>query len=351
MKQLLLRNLYENKLLMKTLKFDNNDTMHAIGVGTWKAKGNKVKQAVKDALYAGDRHIDTAAVYGNETEIGEALAEVLAEGKIDRDDVFITSKLWNDAHKEGQVIPALQQSLDRLQLDYLDLYLIHWPVAFKSGVGFPQKPSDYYSLEEVPIIETWKQMEQVKKNGMARHIGVSNFSDVKLKDLVDKASIKPEMNQVEMHPLLQQDDLVAYCKSENIFLTAYSPLGSGDRSAEMKGDNEPNLLEIPQINEIARKHNASVGQVLIAWHCHRGTAVTPKSTSTEHIEENFKAAKLELDTSDMKTIAGLDECRRFITGEFFEEASKGYTDIYDEKSPIIGGIKDGISKIKDVFSS
>lgn len=336
---------------MKTIQFNNKDTVHTIGLGTWKATGNKVKQAVKDALHAGYRHIDTAAVYDNEKEIGEALAEVFKEGKIFREDVFITSKLWNDAHKEGQVIPALQQTLDRLQLEYLDLYLIHWPVAFKSGVGFPQKPSDYYSLEEVPILETWKQMEQAKKNGMTRHIGVSNFSDVKLKDLVRNATIKPEMNQVEMHPLLQQDDLLAYCNSEGIFMTAYSPLGSGDRSEAMKGKDEPNLLEIPQIKEIARKHNASVGQVLIAWHCHRGTAVIPKSTSTEHIEENFKAAKLELDANDMKTIAGLDECRRFITGEFFEEASKGYTDIYDEKSPIVEGIKEGFSKVKDVFTS
>ena len=336
---------------MKTLQFNNKDTMHAIGLGTWKAKGNQVKQAVKDALYAGYRHIDTAAVYGNETEIGQALTEVFAEGNIFREDVFITSKLWNDAHKEGQVIPALQQSLDRLQLDYLDLYLVHWPVAFKHGVGFPQKASDYYSLEEVPIIETWKQMETAKESGMARHIGVSNFSDVKLKDLVSKAKIKPEMNQVELHPLLQQDDLLAFCKSENIFMTAYSPLGSGDRSADMKGEDEPNLLEIDTIKQIARKHNASVGQILIAWHCNRGTAVIPKSTSKEHIEENFKAAQIVLDETDMKQIAALDECRRFITGEFFEESSKGYTDIYDEKSPIVEGIKEGVSKVKELFTS
>lgn len=324
--------------------------MHCIGLGTWKAKGNEVKQAVKDALYAGYRHIDTAAVYGNETEIGEALAEVFAEGNIFREDVFITSKLWNNAHKEGQVIPALQQSLDRLQLDYLDLYLIHWPVAFKGNVDYPQKPSDYYSLEEVPIIETWKQMETAKESGMARHIGVSNFSDIKLKDLVSKAKLKPEMNQVELHPLLQQDDLLAYCRSENIFMTAYSPLGSGDRSEAMKGEDEPNLLDIETIKKVARKHNASVGQILIAWHCHRGTAVIPKSTSKEHIEENFKAARIELDETDMKEIAALDECRRFITGEFFEEPSKGYRDIYDEKSPIVEGIKEGIAKVKDLLS-
>lgn len=334
---------------MKTLQFDNKDSMHAIGLGTWKATGNDVKEAVKDALNTGYRHIDTAAVYGNEKEIGEALAEVFAEGKILREDVFITSKLWNDAHQEGYVIPALQKSLDRLQLDYLDLYLVHWPVAFKPGVNFPQKPADFLSLEEVPLMETWKDMELAKEMRLTRHIGVSNFSDVKLKELVSKAKVKPEVNQVELHPLLQQDDLLAYCKKKGIHVTAYSPLGSGDRSPEMKGKDEPNLLEIPQIKEIARKHNASEGQVLINWHTQRGTAAIPKSTSKDHIEENFKAARIQLDDDDMKTIAGLDECRRFITGEFFEEPSKGYHDIYDEKSPIVEGIKDGINKIKDIF--
>lgn len=334
---------------MKTLKFTNGDTMHAIGLGTWKSTGADVKKAVKDALHAGYRHIDTAAAYGNEEVIGEALSEIFAEGKILREDVFITSKLWNDSHAEGQVIPALQDSLKKLQLDYLDLYLIHWPVAFRNGVDFPKKPEDYLTPEEAPIIETWKQMEKAKKDGLAKHIGVSNFSDVKLKELIEKASVKPEMNQVELHPLLQQDDLLAYCKSENVLVTAYSPLGSGDRSNSMKGENEPNLLEIDTIKDIARKHNASAGQILISWHNHRGNAAIPKSTSKEHIKENFKAASIELDEADMKAIAKLDEHYRFITGKFFEEPSKGYKDIYDENSPIVEGVKKGIQKVKNLF--
>ncbi len=334
---------------MKTLKFTNGDTVHAIGLGTWKSTGADVKKAVKDALHAGYRHIDTAAAYGNEEVIGEALSEIFAEGKIFREDVFITSKLWNDSHAEGQVIPALQDSLKKLQLDYLDLYLIHWPVAFRNGVDFPKKPEDYLTPEEAPIIETWKQMEKAKKDGLAKHIGVSNFSDVKLKELIEKASVKPEMNQVELHPLLQQDDLLAYCKSENVLVTAYSPLGSGDRSNSMKGENEPNLLEIDTIKDIARKHNASAGQILISWHNHRGNAAIPKSTSKEHIKENFKAASIELDETDMKAIAKLDEHYRFITGKFFEEPSKGYKDIYDENSPIVEGVKKGIQKVKNLF--
>ena len=315
---------------MKTLEFDNGDSMHAIGLGTWKAKGNEVKQAVKDALHSGVRHIDTAAVYGNESEIGEALAEVFAEGKILREDVFVTSKLWNDAHKEGYVIPALQDSLKKLQLDYLDLYLVHWPVAFKPNTDFPSSPSDYYSLDEVPLIETWKQMETAKESGYTRHIGVSNFSKKKLKTLLEKAKIKPEMNQVELHPLLQQDDLLEFCKEHNIHVTGYSPLGSGDRSKEMKGEDEPNLMELSEIKDIAKKHNATVPQVLVSWQAHRGTAVIPKSTTKEHIKSNFKAANVTLDADDMKTISKLDRNYRFITGKFFEAPEKGYENIYDE---------------------
>ncbi|MDX1783634.1 MAG: aldo/keto reductase, partial [Aequorivita vladivostokensis] len=191
--------------------------------------------------------------------------------------------------------------------------------------------------------------EKAKKDGLAKHIGVSNFSDVKLKELIVKASVKPEMNQVELHPLLQQDDLLAYCKSENVLVTAYSPLGSGDRSDSMKGENEPNLLEIDTIKDIAKKHNASAGQILISWHNHRGNAAIPKSTSKEHIKENFKAASIELDETDMKAIAKLDEHYRFITGKFFEEPSKGYKDIYDENSPIVEGVKKGIQKVKNLF--
>src|SRR5690554_4093245 len=153
---------------MKKLKFNNGDTMHAIGLGTWKANGEKLKTAVKDALYAGYRHIDTAATYGNEEVIGEALAEVFAEGNIKREDVFITSKLWSDSHAEKDVIPALQQSLKRLQLDYLDLFLIHWPVAFKLGVAFPKSADDYLPIEKAPIIDTWKQLERAKKDGLSK---------------------------------------------------------------------------------------------------------------------------------------------------------------------------------------
>lgn len=315
---------------MKKLKFKNGDEVHAIGLGTWKARGNDLKNAVKNAIYAGYRHIDTATNYGNEEIIGEALAEIFAEGSIFREDIFITSKLWNDAHGEGQVIPALEDSLKRLQLDYLDLYLIHWPVVFRNGVNVPKTLEDYISLDEVPIIDTWKQMEQAKKNELTKHIGVSNFSIKKLKDLISKVEIKPEMNQVEMHPLLQQKQLLDFCKKEEILMTAYSPLGSGDRSSRLKAESEPDLMEIPEIMEIAKKHNALPSQILIAWHTERGCAVIPKSTTKDHIISNFQSAGIELTSEDMDKIGKLDRHFRFITGKFFEEPSKGYVNLYDE---------------------
>lgn len=315
---------------MKTLAFSNGDRFHAIGLGTWKATGDELKNALTDAIEAGYRHIDTAAVYGNEEEIGEVLAQLFQEGKLTREDLFITSKLWNDSHHPESVLPALEDSLKKLQLDYLDLYLIHWPVAFKKGIGFPQAPDEYVPLEQLPIKDTWKSMEIAKKEGLTKHIGVSNFSVKKLEDLMAHAQDKPEMNQVEMHPLLQQPKLVEYCKENDIHLTAYSPLGSGDRTDAMKADDEPKLFEIPELRAIADKHQVHPASVLVNWHLTRDIAVIPKSTTRRNIVSNFNSSELQLDASDLSKISELDRNYRFITGKFFEMPGSGYSNIYDE---------------------
>lgn len=316
---------------MKVLKFKNGDEMPAIGLGTWKSDKGEVGKAVKTAINNGYRHIDCAAIYGNEAEIGEALSEIFKEGKVKREDLWITSKLWNDAHKKEDVIPALKITLEDLQLDYLDLYLIHWPVAFKKGIGFPENDEQFLSLEEAPIIETWNAMLETKKLGLTKHVGVSNFSIPKLKKLIQETDDIPEMNQVELHPYLQQNKLLEFCKKQGIHLTAYSPLGSGDRIDAMKAPDEPSLLENTVLKEIAKKHGASPGQVLIKWSVLRGTAVIPKSVHESRIIENLKSLSVNLDEEDLKKIAALDAHFRYVTGEFFVTEGNAYENIYDEQ--------------------
>jgi len=280
--------------------------MPIIGLGTWKSLPDQAGAAVEAALEVGYRHIDGAAIYRNEKEIGQTYAKIFSKGKIKREEVFITSKLWNYAHRRADVEKACRQTLSDLQLDYLDLYLIHWGVAVPPGVETePLDKNGYPITDKVPVRETWEAMEDLVQKGLVKAIGVSNFTAPMLVDLLTYAKIVPAMNQIELHPYNAQQRMVDYCKYMSIAVTAYSPLGSpGTREA-----NEPVLLEDPKLQAIAKKYNKSAAQVLIRWAIQRGTVVIPKSVHPDKIKSNFEVFDFELSGTEVSDLTQMD--RRF----------------------------------------
>lgn len=305
---------------MKTIELSSGDRFAALGLGTWKSAPGEVGAAVTSALEAGYRHVDCARIYGNEAEIGAALAA----SPVARDDLWITSKLWNTHHAPADVRPAVEQTLADLGVDHLDLYLVHWPVAMRKGAAVPLEAGDLIDLAELPLADTWAAMESLVDAGLCRNIGVSNFSAAKLEALCDGARIRPAMNQVELHPYLQQRGLLETCKSLGVAVTAYSPLGSRDRPAALAAD-APVLLEDPAVAAIAERRGATPAQVLIAWALERGTAVIPKSVNPARIAENLAAADVSLDAADMAELAELDRELRYVDGSFWAVEGSSYT--------------------------
>ncbi|KAF9326586.1 hypothetical protein BG006_010014 [Podila minutissima] len=273
-------------------KLNTGASIPHVGLGTWQSKPDVVKHAVKVALQSGYRHIDCAWIYGNEKEVGEAIRE----SNVPREELFITTKLWNNSHRPEEVLPALETSLKNLGLDYVDLYLIHWPIAFKSGPAAVARDDEGKLLfEDVDFTETYKAMEALIPTGKTKAIGVSNFSIKNLEKLLASAKIVPAANQVELHPENPQWELLEFCKAKGIHLTAYSPLGSTDSP----------LIKREEISKIAQKHNSNNANVLIAWAVQRGTSVIPKSTTESRIISNFQ--DIVLDEEDLKTLKAITE--------------------------------------------
>ena len=317
---------------MKYLKYSNGDLMPSLGLGTWKSAPGEVYKAVREAIVIGYRHFDCAHLYGNEPEIGQALADAMTAGEVARKELWITSKLWNNRHRKEQVQPALELTLKNLRLDYLDLYLIHWPIVLKDEVIFPTKADELVSLNVTPLTETWEGMIAVQEMDMALHVGTSNFSIKKIKELTEVTGIKPENNQVEMHPFLQQNALKAYCDAEGILLTGYAPLGSADRPANRIVAGEPKLFDNEIIRNIAESKGCSVAQIMLSWAVSRGTCTIPKSVNANRLKENLEAADIELSASEMAQMAAVNMNYRYIKGDFWCLPGSDYTveNLWDE---------------------
>ncbi|KAI6168647.1 NADP-dependent oxidoreductase domain-containing protein [Pisolithus thermaeus] len=288
----------------KVITLNTGRKIPQIGLGTWLSKPNEVENAVEIAVRSGYRHLDLARVYENQDEVGRALKKVIPS-VVRREDLFITSKLWNSAHQPDQAEPALDETLQQLGVDYLDLYLVHWPVAFEPGNGLFPTRGDMACLDlETSLVDTWNAMIKLLGTGKVRDIGVSNFTIPQLQGIIDATGVVPVVNQIEAHPRLLQDDLVAYCKEKNIHLTAYSPLGNNLIGI-------PLLTEHPIVKEAAEKLGASPAQVLIAWGVHRGYSVIPKSVHKERIVSNFHQIELSKEYYEKITSIGVKDHKRF----------------------------------------
>lgn len=288
-----------------TIEFYNGKKIPIFGLGTWGSPPGEVAQAVKDAIDAGYRHIDGAHVYENEHEVGEGINAKINEGVVKREDLFITSKLWNTYHRPDYVRRGLEQTLKNLNTPYVDLYLIHWPHAYKEGdVLFPKDANDQTIFSSVDYVDTWKEMEKAVDDGLAKSIGLSNFNKKQTQRILDSCRIKPVTNQVECHPTLPQIKIDEYLKSKGIILTAYSPLGSPKRPWVTAED--PVLMEDPKVLAIAKKYKKTPAQVLIRYQIQRGHIVIPKSVTKGRIISNIEVFDFELTADDVKTLNSLD---------------------------------------------
>ena len=284
-----------------TLKLNTGSSIPALGFGTWQ-DADEQAAAVETALKVGYRHIDTAIVYGTEP----AVAKGIKASGVSRSEVFITTKLWNNAHHPDDVEKQLDTSLKNLDVDYVDLYLMHWPVAWKRGdEKFPRDSNGKLITEDIDYLDTYRAMEKVYHSGKARAIGVSNFSQAEMERLLKEASVPPAAHQYENHPYLAQHDFFAWHEKHGIHVTQYSPFGNSNPTYD-KGKNIPKLIEDPVLVEIGKKYGGKSGaQVALAWGITKGRTVIPKSKTPSRIKDNFEG-DFKLEAEDVKKIDGLD---------------------------------------------
>ncbi|MGJ8606230.1 MAG: aldo/keto reductase [Marivita sp.] len=318
--------------------------MPPIGFGLWKIPREDTAASVVEAIRAGYRHFDSAADYANEVETGEGLAQAISEGLVTRDDLWVTSKLWNTFHAPEHVEEACRKSLADLQLDYLDLYLIHFPIALEyvpidtryppEWLYDPDAPDDGpdagMKRAAVPLHETWKAMEALVDKGLVKEIGVCNYNSALIHDLMTYARIKPSMLQIEAHPYLTQDKLIRLAEDYGIDVTAFSPLGAQSYFELGMAEARESLLGTAPVMVAAQANGKTSAQVLLRWAVQRGTSIIPKTTKPERMQENLAIDDFELTQLEMAAISSLNENRRFNDPGVFAEAAFGtFNPIYD----------------------
>ncbi len=322
------------------LELATGDRLPAVGLGFWKVDKAVTPDVVTTAIDAGYRHFDCACDYGNEAEVGVGVQRVLHAGAVKRDDLWITSKLWNTYHKAEHVKPALERTLRDLQVDYVDLYLIHFPISLRfvpfeeryppEWLFDPNADSPRMELDPVPIQETWRAMEQLVTDGLAKNIGVCNFGTSLLRDLLSYADVRPAVLQIESHPHLTQDKLLRYCNDEHIAVTAFSPLGAQSYFSLNMAEASESVLENDVVRDIAAKHNRTSAQIVLRWGVQRGTAIVPKSSNADRLRANIALFDFELSDDEMTAISNLNRNRRFNDpGDFAEAAFNAFMPIYE----------------------
>jgi D-xylose reductase len=312
----------------------------SVGLGTWKIPDAVLPDLIPAAIDLGYRHFDCACDYGNEKAVGEGLRRSLSAGACTRDDLWITSKLWNTYHHPDHVRAACERNLADLGLDELDLYLIHFPVTlayvpfeerYPPGWFFdPEAESPAMKPVRVPLAETWGAMEGLVEAGLVKRIGVCNFGTALIRDLQSYARIQPSVLQVEMHPYLTQQRLLRFCQEENIIVTAFSPFGASSYvPLNMAGANE-SVLDDPEVIAIAGDLGKTPGQIVLRWAIQRGTVTIPKTQTVAHLRDNIELFGFDLGDTEMTRIDRLDRNRRFNDpAEFGEAAFNTFYPIFD----------------------